>query len=127
MRSLDTNVILRFLLRDLPDQSAKATAAVTTSKCYVTDVVVTETAFVLEKVYEAPRNDIAVSLKSFLLFPNLICNADLLTDVIDLYQKRQSLSIVDCYAAVEANVSGNQLITFDRKLLKHGGLHVIEP
>ncbi|NOT49387.1 MAG: PIN domain-containing protein [Acidobacteria bacterium] len=114
-------------MRDLPDQSAKATAAVTTSKCYVTDVVVTETAFVLEKVYEAPRNDIAVSLKSFLLFPNLICNADLLTDVIDLYQKRQSLSIVDCYAAVEANVSGNQLITFDRKLLKHGGLHVIEP
>ncbi len=127
MRSLDTNIILRFLLRDLPDQSAEAVAAVTTSQCYVTDVVVTETAFVLEKIYGAPRNEIAFSLKSFLSFPNLLCNVDLLTDVFDLYDKHQSLSIIDCYAAVEANVSGNHLITFDRKLLKYGGAHVFEP
>ena len=115
------------MLRDLPDQAVKAVAAVTKSQCYVTDVVVTETAFVLEKVYEAPRSEIAFSLRSLLSFPNLVCNFNLLTDVIDLYEKRGSLSIIDCYAAIEAGASGNQLVTFDKKLLKYGGIHVIEP
>jgi len=127
VRSLDTNIILRFLLRDVPARSAKAIAVVAKSKCYVTDVVITETIFVLEKVFDAPRKDIASSLNSFLSFPNLLSNADLLHDVIELYRKRDSLSIIDCYAAVEANVSGKQLVTFDRKLLKYGGDHVIEP
>ena len=127
MKSLDTNIILRFLLRDIPDQSTRAIAAVEGSECYVTDVVITETIFVLEKIYEARRRDIASSLRSFLRFPNLLSNADLLNDVMDLYQNRESLSIIDCYAAVEAGPSGNQMVTFDKKLLKYGGSHVIEP
>ena len=127
MRSLDTNIILRFLLRDIPHQAAKAATELTSYRCYVTDVVITETVFVLEKVYEAPRKEIAVAINSFLAFPNLLCNADLLAEMIDLYQQHRSLSIIDCYAAVEAGASGNQLITFDTKLLKYGGTHVIEP
>lgn len=127
MTSLDTNVILRFLLRNIPDQTAKAISALAHSRCYVTDVVITEIIYVLEKVYEAPRKEIAIALSSFLSLPNLVCNSDLLGEMIDLYEKRSSLSIIDCYAAVESGLSGNQLITFDAKLLRHGGVHVIEP
>lgn len=127
MKSLDTNVILRFLLRDVPEQTAGAVAAVTATDSYVTDVVVTETVFVLEKVYEAPRETIALSMRSFLTLANLTSNASVFSDVFDLYEARPSLSIIDCYAAVEAQVWDNKLLTFDKKLLKYGGSHVMSP
>ena len=127
MKSLDTNIILRFLLRDVPDQSAKAVQVIAGSGCYITDAAVTETVFVLEKVYEASRDSIAISLRTFLSFPSLHSNSNLLSDMLELYEKHEALSIVDCYLAVEAETGGNQLVTFDRKLLKHGGSHVTEP
>jgi predicted nucleic-acid-binding protein len=127
VKSIDTNVILRFLLRDVPDQTARAVAVVTEPDVYVTDVVITETVFVLEKYYEAPRNTIAISIRSFLALPNLSSNAALFSDVFDLYEVQTSLSIIDCYAAVEAGAWQSDLVTFDKKLLKYGGAHVVEP
>jgi predicted nucleic-acid-binding protein len=127
VNSLDTNVVLRFLLRDIPDQSARALAAVAAEDVYVTDVVVTETVFVLEKYYGAPRDTISLSMRSFLALPNLTSNALLFRDVFDLYEARPSLSIVDCYVAVEAKIWDTSLVTFDKNLLKHGGAHVSEP
>ena len=127
MKSLDTNVLLRFLLRDVPDQTARAIAAVADDDSYVTDVVVTETVFALEKFYGAPRDTIALSIRSFLALPNLTCNEPLFRDVLDLYETRPSLSIVDCYATVEAGIWNNSLLTFDKNLVKQGGAHVSEP
>lgn len=127
MKSLDTNIILRFLLRDVPEQSPRAIAVITGSSCYATDTAITETVFVLEKVYQASRDSIAVSLKTFLSFPNLESNFNLMSDMLDLYEKYEALSIIDCYLAVEAEGGGNKLVTFDKKLLKHGGPHVTEP
>jgi predicted nucleic acid-binding protein len=51
----------------------------------------------------------------------------MLLDVFELYEERATLSIVDCYAAIEAKHWQNELATFDKKLLKYGGAHVIEP
>lgn len=127
MKSLDTNVILRFLLKDMPSQLPKAETVISSSACYVTDAVIVETVFVLEKVYEAPRERIVASVKPFLSFPNLESNFNLLSDMFDLYEKHEALSIIDCYLAVEAKAGGNQLITFDQKLIKHCGEHVTEP
>lgn len=127
MKSLDTNVILRFLLRDVPEQADRAKSLISTSECYVTDVVLTETVFVLEKVYEAPRDQIAFSLKSFIALQFVTSNSALFSDVFDLYETQPTLSIIDCYAALEASVWENDLITFDKKLLKHGGRQVREP
>ena len=126
MNSLDTNLILRFLLRDVAHQVSQAIRVITTSECYVTDSVFTETIFVLEKVYEIPRTRIATLTKGFLSFVNL-AHSSYLADVIDLFEKQQSLSIIDCYAAVEARNFGNQLVTFDKRLLKYGGDHVVTP
>lgn len=126
MKSLDTNLILRYLLRDIADQAPLAVRVLTESSCYVTDSVFTETIFVLEKVYDLPRSGIAALMKGFLASANLT-RSRYLSDVIDLFEKRHSLSIIDCYAAVEAGHFGNQLVTFDKKLLKYGGDHIITP
>jgi predicted nucleic-acid-binding protein len=125
--SVDTNVVVRFLIRDIPAQAAKAIRLLEGTQCYITDVAITETIFVLEKVYAADRNDIAATIKGLIFRPNLRCNRDLITSVLDLYKQRRSLSIIDCYAAIESKTFGNDLATFDRDLLKHGGSHVIEP
>ena len=49
-----------------------------------------------------------------------------LIEALDLYDKHSSLSIIDCYATVEAKMTDNRLATFDKKLLKYGGTHMLE-
>ncbi|HEY4964463.1 MAG TPA: PIN domain-containing protein [Candidatus Saccharimonadales bacterium] len=124
MNSLDTNVVLRYLLNDIPEQSAKSKAVITGSTSYITDVVAVEIVFVLERVIGMNRSDIVKLVKSFLSLPNLIYNDYFLDQSIDLYGANSSLSIVDSYAATEAKVYGNTLITFDKELVNRGGNHV---
>ena len=122
--SLDTNVVLRYFLNDIPEQSAKSKAVIAASATYVTDVVLTEVVFVLERVIEMERSDIVRLIITFLSLPNLIYNDYFLDQTIDLYGERKTLSFVDCYAATEALVYNNSLVTFDKQLIKHGGNHV---
>lgn len=124
--SLDTNVVLRYFLNDIPEQSTKSKVAIAGSAVYVTDVVLTEVVFVLEKVIEMERSDIVRLVKTFLSLPNLIYNDYFLDQTFDLYGAQKSLSFVDCYAATEAKIYNNSLITFDKQLVKHGGNHVSE-
>ncbi|MBC7707933.1 PIN domain-containing protein [Polaromonas sp.] len=127
MNSLDTNIVLRYLLNDIPEQSLKSKLLITGSESYVTDVIAVEIIFVLERVVTMERADIVTLFKSFLSLPNLVYNDYFLDQVIDLYGAKKKLSIVDCYAATEAKVYGNSLITFDKELVKQGGDHVREP
>ena len=126
MNSLDTNVVLRYLLNDIPDQELKAKEVITGSASYMTDVVAAEVIFVLERVVSMDRSDIVKLVKAFLSLPNLIYNDYFLDQTIDLYGAKKNLSIVDCYAATESKVYGNTLVTFDKELAKQGGGHVRE-
>ncbi len=127
MTSLDTNVVLRFLLDDIPEQSAKAAKLISENQVYVTDVVIAETIVVLEKIYKLSHNDIVELLTDFLGLNNLVYNQFFLTNAIDLYKERPNLSFVDCYSATEAKMYNNSLVSFDKQLVKHGGDHVKEP
>jgi len=124
MTSLDTNVVLRFLLNDVPAQTEKAAKIISKDKVYVTDVIAVETVYVLEKVIELSRQDIVSLVTGFLGFPNVVHNPYFLIDAISLYEHRSSLSIVDCYAAAEAKAYHNKLVTFDKRLANQGGKHV---
>jgi predicted nucleic acid-binding protein len=127
MVSLDTNVILRYFLNDIAEQSLKSRSLIVSSTPYVTDVVLTEVIFVLEKVIEMDRRDIVRLVKTFLSLPNLTYNYYFLDQTIDLYGAHDGLSFVDCYAATEAKTYNNTLATFDQQLAKYGGDHVKEP
>lgn len=123
MISLDTNVVLRFLLGDVPDQTQRATELIEKNTVYVTDVVVVEIIYVLEKVYELSRSDIHELMGDFLGFSNVVHNPSFLADTIKSYKEHPSLSIVDCYASEEAKYYANELITLDKRLLSRGGSH----
>jgi predicted nucleic acid-binding protein len=127
VNSLDANIVLRYLLNDIPEQSLKAKTVITGSESYITDVVTAEIIFVLERVIGMERPDIVKLIKAFLSLPSLGYNDYFLDQAIDLYGGMRALSIVDCYAATEAKVYGNLLVTFDKELVKFGGSHVREP
>ena len=126
MNSLDTNVVIRYLLNDIPTRTEEAKKVIARSACYITDVVAVEIIFVLEEVIGLERRDITTLVKAFLGLPNMVYNHYFLDQAIDLYKTKQTLSIVDCYAATEAKVYGNHLLSFDKELIKHGGRHVQE-
>jgi predicted nucleic acid-binding protein len=124
MISLDANVVLRFLLDDVPEQTKKASGIILGNKVYVTDVVTIEVIYVLEKIIQLPRQDIVELVTSFLGFANVVHNPLFLLDTIIMYGEHPSLSVVDCYASAEAQEYGNKLVTFDKRLVSQGGEHV---
>lgn len=124
MISLDTNVILRFLLNDVPSQTARAKILFSRPAIYISDVVLSEVTFVLEKAIKFDRAYVVLLLRTLTALPHLTYNSHVLPEVMTLFETRKSLSFVDCYAAVEAKVFGVKLYTFDRKLVNQGGPHV---
>lgn len=124
MNSLDTNLVIRYLLNDIPSQAARAKKIIVNSSVYVTDVVATEAIFVLEKAIRLDRSDVVMLVKAFLGLPNMVYNDYFLDTAIDIYAEHPALSFVDCYAAAEAKAYNNTLYTFDQKLARQGGQHV---
>lgn len=127
MKSLDTSVVLRFLLNDVPAQTARARTLLSKPDIYVTDVVVSEAAFVLERAIGFERSHTAILLRTLIAVPGLIYNDYLLPEVIELFEGHRKLSFIDCYATAEAKINGANLFTFDRKLINQGGQHVLMP
>lgn len=124
MNSLDANVVLRYLLQDIQEQYEKSSRLIIGSVCYVSDVIITEAAFVLEKRLDLSREDVVSLLKGFIGLPTVVCNDGLLHATIALFASSEKLSFPDCYAAVEARLNQDTLVTFDKDLIRFGGEHV---
>ena len=127
MDSIDTNVVLRFLLNDIPAQTSRAKRVLSTPPIYVSDVVVTEAVFVLENGLGYARQYVASLIRVLLAVPGLVFSDHLLPKVLNMYEKKPSLSFVDCYAATEPDTFGAKLYSFDKKLQNQGGSHVQSP
>ena len=72
---LDTNYILRFLIKDNEEMYYEARNAIKNNDCFVDNEVLAEVVFVLLKVYKISKNDIRTSLEKFLSLPNIILNS----------------------------------------------------
>lgn len=127
MNSIDTNIALRFLLNDDPQLSNRAKLVLSNPPIYLSDVVVTETVYVLEKSLGYPRTSVAALIGVLIAVPGLVYSDHLIPDVVKMYERKGSLSFVDCYAVIEARMFGAKLYTFDKKLIAQGGSHVIAP
>ena len=66
---IDTNILVRHLTGDPPKMAAKATRYLGSAPdLLLTDLVIAETIYVLESFYEAPREQIAVAIRSVIAF-----------------------------------------------------------
>ncbi len=66
MISIDTNILLRFLLKDDPALSPKALEIISANDCFVTRAALTEVVYTLESYYRSARADIGHALDALL-------------------------------------------------------------
>jgi predicted nucleic acid-binding protein len=118
---LDTNIILRHVLDDLPDQSPKARALFGRiergeRRVRTADTVIFEAAYTLERFYKVPRAEIAQQLLDILRLPGIVLPGKrFYRRVFELYVGYPRLSFADCYHAILVERYGLEgILSFDR-------------
>ena len=66
MIGIDTNILLRYLLKDDPALSPRALEIIVANDCFVTRAALTEVVYTLESYYRSPRADIGRALDALL-------------------------------------------------------------
>ena len=118
---LDTNILLRHLLQDVPDQSLRATAYLARIergelKVQTADTVIFEVVFTLQRTYKKPRADIAAALLPLIELPGIVLpNNRRFRRVFDFYV-RLNIAFADAYHAVlMERLKLSEVVTFDRE------------
>ena len=120
MTGLDTNVIVRFLMKDDADQAALANSVfaefTATAPGFVCREVLVELVWVLQKVYRLPRGDIADALDGLLSAREMVVeSADHVAVAVDRLRKGGA-GFADQMVALAGQGAGcGKTVTFDRK------------
>lgn len=118
--SLDTNIILRLILNDVPAQRRKAVELLLRPDVVyqVPDLVITEAVYVLQEK-DKTRAEIVTMLEGLFKPLNIVVNLELFEQVLPMYLEHPKLSFNDCYlAALAATNEAEPLWTFDQALAK---------
>jgi predicted nucleic acid-binding protein len=84
MMAIDTNLIVRYLTGDHPDQSARAKALIDSEDVFVCTTVLLETEWVLRSVYDYGVPPLAKALRAFAGLPHVtIEDADQAAQALD--------------------------------------------
>jgi predicted nucleic-acid-binding protein len=115
MRAVDTNVVVRLVVRDNAAQ-VKAAEEFISSGAWVSHLVLAETAWVLNTAYELSAEEISKAVYMLLRHKHLTMqDADLVACALDQFKKRPRLGFSDCLILELARKAGHQpLGTFDR-------------
>ena len=116
MVMLDTNYVLRFILRDIEEQAQTVAAAIKQGAVYVRDEVLAEAVHVLENVYKQDRETIAKALKAFINLKDITLDSKAVTLKGLHYYADTKLDYVDCLLAAFHSEKGDTILTFDKKL-----------
>lgn len=122
---MDTNVFLRFLLRDNKAQSKIAEdlfKKAEKGKIYLwtTDVVILEIVWVLKSFYNSTNKEIQKSVSEILSLKNLkVKNADLLLQAASDFATK-NIDFTDCYNFQLAQKENKKILSFDEDFRKLG-------
>jgi len=127
MRAVETNVVVRLIVRDDPEQ-VRAAEEFTASGAWVSHLVLAETTWVLDAVYERSAEQIATAIDMLLNHKDLtLQDADVVTSALDQFRKRPVLGFSDCLVLEIARKAGHlPLGTFDRNLAKLDGVQLLQ-
>ena len=124
---VDTNVFVRFFVRGNPDFSERSRQLfeqieAQKVRVLITDAVVFETIYALEKIYRVPREAIADVLVPLLALPGIETpNKVVLFESLARWSGKRALSFADCFHLVTAKAMG-----LDRKM-SIPGVKRVEP
>ncbi len=119
MLAVDTNVLVRLLTRDDPKQVARAEGFVAPG-AFVSHVVLVETVWVLDSVFDRTPQQIVAALDMLLAHASLVVqDADTVDAALAHFRKRPALGFSDCLVLEIARRAGHlPLGTFDRELAR---------
>lgn len=123
MRAVDTNVLVRLVVRDDAAQT-QAAEAFTAPGAWVSHLVLAETLWVLDAVLERSAEQIAAAVEMLLDHQCLVIqDADVVASALELFRRRPSLGFSDCLIVEIARKAGHTPVgTFDRRLAKVEGV-----
>jgi predicted nucleic acid-binding protein len=126
---VDSNVLIRHLTGDPPDQARRATALMRQAESLIlVDLVVAEVVYVLESVYELERERVALLVRAILGFPAMrVPDRPLLLRTLEIYEQYR-IHFAESYLAACAEASGVGVVaSFDRAIDRVGTIRRLEP
>ena len=122
MHAVDTNLLVRLVVRDDAGQ-AKAAEAFIARGAWVSHLVLAQTLWVLDAVYDRSPSQIANAVELMLNHKELaLQDADVVAAALAHFRARPSLGFSDCLVLEIARKAGHlPLGTFDRNLARLGG------
>lgn len=129
---LDTNVIVRLLVRDPPAHHSLSVDLLQRGErgeleIELKPLVMAETVYVLESFYRSTRADIAEAMQRLLAQPWIhIPERSVLVSAVQRY-KVSRLGFADCYLAACAQLQNAVIVTFDADLRDVRGVSAVSP
>jgi len=122
MQAVDTNVLVRLVVRDDVRQ-VEAAETFVAKGAWVSLLVLAEMVWVLDAAYELERARIAMAVEMLLCHSDLtIQDADVVEAALSHFRKHAKVGFSDCLVLEIAKKAGHTpLGTFDRALGKVGG------
>jgi len=122
MGAVDTSVLVRLLTRDDEAQTAAAEMLVAPG-AWISQLVLVETLWVLESVYDVDVRGRAKAVEMLLSHRELtVQDPDVVERALGHFRKRPSLGFSDCLVVEAARKAGHgPLGTFDRELARVEG------
>ena len=127
MTGLDTNVLLRYLLRDDPAQAARAAREIERDERFlVSRIVLCEIVWVLDSGYGFSRMDITAAIEKILATAQFeIESKDVASAALDDF-KRSTADFSDCLLSRSNRAAGAvETVTFDRGLRELEGFRLL--
>ena len=118
--SIDTNIILRYILGDIPEQRRQVAEYLkhSPSTHFISNQVLLECIYAMEITLDMPRAEITDLMAFFLArySDKLEYDRDMLAEAFPHYLNHPKLSWVDCALSAEAKARHHApVVTFDKK------------
>jgi predicted nucleic-acid-binding protein len=122
MRAVDTNVLVRLIVRD-DEKQVSAAESFILHGAWVSHLVLAETAWVLGAVYGLGNTEIATAVELLLSHKDLtVQDADVVAEALEQFRRRPAVGFSDCLVLEIARKAGYlPLGTFDRDFGKLAG------
>lgn len=122
MRAIDTNLLVRLLVRD-DERQVESAEKFIAKGAWVPLLVLAETLWVLDAVYERSAEQIALAVEKLLSHAELtLQDADVIEAALLHFKAHPALGFSDCLVLESARKAGHlPLGTFDRRLSRLEG------
>jgi predicted nucleic-acid-binding protein len=122
MRAIDTNAVVRLIVRDNAEQVHQAEAFIA-GGAWISHLVLAGTVWVLDAAYERGPSQIAAAVEMLINHKDLtVQDADVVALALKQFKRRPALGFSDCLVLEIARKAGHlPLGTFDRDFAKLDG------